>query len=196
MQGCASRRLRNGARSVLALEAESKQVFNLSQARVMLVDDTEIGLSILTQIVKGLGARNPVRCETLQQAQDAIAGDAIDLAIIDGFAGGGRGYELVRWIRTATQPPTCYMPILVTTGLARDEDVMRTRDSGGNIIIRKPISPATLLQRIVWVAKGGRQFLFAESYTGPDRRFRDRGPPSEGGRRKGEEGAIDLEGIE
>jgi CheY-like chemotaxis protein len=179
----------------LALEAESRQNFNLSKAKVMLVYDTEIGLSILTQIVKGLGAQALVRCESIQQAQDAISGDMIDLAIVDGFAGGGRGYELVRWIRTATQPPTCYMPILVTTGLARDEDVMRTRDSGGNIIIRKPISPATLLQRIVWVARGGRQFLFADSYTGPDRRFRDRGPPSEGGRRKDDADAVDLEGI-
>lgn len=179
----------------MALEAESKQHFNLSRAKVMLVDDTQIGLSILTQIVKGLGGQALVRCETIQQAQDAVAGDMIDLAIIDGFTGGGRGYELVRWIRTATQPPTCYMPILVTTGLARDEDVIRSRDSGGNIIIRKPISPATLLQRIGWVAKGGRQFLFADSYTGPDRRFRERGPPAEGGRRKGDVGAIDLEDM-
>jgi CheY-like chemotaxis protein len=176
-------------------EAESRQNFNLSQARVMLVDDTAIGLSILTQIVKGLGARSLVRCESIRQAQDAISGDGIDLAIIDGFTGGGRGYELVRWIRTATQPPTCYMPILVTTGLARDEDVMRTRDSGGNIIIRKPISPATLLQRIAWVARGGRQFLFADSYTGPDRRFRERGPPKGGGRRKGDAGVFDLESL-
>lgn len=179
----------------MALEADTKTQFNLSEARVMLVDDTEVGLSILTQIVKGLGAPSPIRCDTIQTAQDAAAANEIDLAIIDGFAGGNRGYELVRWLRTATQPPNCYMPILVTTGLARDEDVMRTRDSGGNIIIRKPISPVALLQRIRWVAKGGRQFLFADSYTGPDRRFRDRGPPPEGGRRKGEANAFDIDSV-
>lgn len=179
----------------MALEADTKTHFNLSQARVMLVDDTEIGLSILTQIVKGLGAQTTIRCETIQMAQEAAVANEIDLAIIDGFTGGNRGYELVRWIRTATQAPNCYVPILVTTGLARDEDVTRTRDSGGNIIIRKPISPVALLQRILWVAKGGRQFLFADSYTGPDRRFRDRGPPPEGGRRKGETAAFDIDSV-
>jgi CheY-like chemotaxis protein len=178
----------------VALEADTKTQFNLSNAKVLLVDDTEIGLSILTQIVVGLGARGPVRCESIPAAQAAVQESEIDLAIIDGFTGGNRGYELVRWIRTATKEPNCFMPILVTTGLARDEDVARSRDSGGNIIIRKPISPVTLLERILWVAKGGRSFLFADTYTGPDRRFRERGPPKEGGRRSGDE-KVDLDSV-
>lgn len=168
----------------MALAAATRTQFNLSNARVLLVDDTEVGLSILTQIILGLGARAPIRCGSIAAAQAAIQETSIDLAIIDGFTGGNRGYELVRWIRTATREPNCFMPILVTTGLARDEDVARSRDSGGNIIIRKPIAPATLLERILWVAKGGRTFLFSDAYTGPDRRFRDRGLPPEGGRRQ------------
>lgn len=168
----------------MALEADTKTHFNLSATRVLLVDDTEIGLSILTQIMLGLGARAPILCDSIASAQAAILESNVDLAIIDAFVGEGRGYELVRWIRTATKEPNCFMPILVTTGLARDEEVAKSRDSGGNIIIRKPISPVTLLERILWVAKGGRGFCFSDSYTGPDRRFRDRGLPPDGGRRR------------
>jgi len=41
-----------------------------------------------------------------------------------------------------------------------------------------------MLERIIWVAKAGRPFLFTGTYVGPDRRFRDDGPPDGVGRRR------------
>jgi hypothetical protein len=41
-----------------------------------------------------------------------------------------------------------------------------------------------MLERIIWVAKAGRPFLFAGGYIGPDRRFRDAGAPDGLGRRR------------
>jgi hypothetical protein len=52
------------------------------------------------------------------------------------------------------------------------------RDAGANFTIAKPITPKIVLERILWAAKEDRQFIECETYLGPDRRFKNDGPPS------------------
>ena len=51
-------------------------------------------------------------------------------------------------------------------------------------MIKKPIAPVVMLERIIWVSKSGRPFLFSDEYVGPDRRFKDEAPPGALGRRR------------
>ncbi len=145
-----------------------------------------MGMSILGSIVAGLGAKLLYRCSTVEQAQEAVATHRLDLAIIDSMPPGGGGYDLVKWIRTCGREPNCFVPILVTTGHTPAADVVRARDCGGNIIIRKPIAPIVLLERIIWASKEGRPYLFSDNYVGPDRRFQDKDVPAGSGRRRGD----------
>lgn len=46
------------------------------------------------------------------------------------------------------------------------------RDHGVNFTIVKPVSPAVLLDRILWMAQYDRPFISDPGYSGPDRRFR------------------------
>jgi DNA-binding response OmpR family regulator len=167
----------------MALDPASRSRYNLADAVVMLVDETPLGMSILTQIVNGLGAKKIFRCETVEQAQDVAMKHELDLAIVDGMASGA-GYDLVRWMRKSCQEPNCYVPVLLTTAHTPARDVVRARDCGGHLIVKKPFAPIVLLERIIWVAKEGRPFLFSDNYVGPDRRFRDEGPPQGVGRRR------------
>jgi DNA-binding response OmpR family regulator len=168
----------------LALDPESRARFNLDGAAVLLLDETPMGMSILVSIVTGLGAKLLYRCASVEAAQEAIAAHHIDLAIIDGLAPSGAGYDLVRWIRQSAREPNCFVPILLTTGHTPANDVVRARDCGGNIIIRKPIAPIVLLERIIWASKEGRPYLVSEGYVGPDRRFQDKEAPGGVGRRR------------
>lgn len=168
----------------MALDPASRARFNLERAAVMLLDDTPMGMSILVQIVTGLGAKTVYRCARVEEAQEVATNYEIDLAIVDGLAPSGRGYDFVRWMRTEAKEPNCYTPILVTTSHTPARDVMRARDCGGHIIIKKPIAPIVMLERILWVAKEGRPFLFSGDYVGPDRRFHNSGPPDGVGRRR------------
>jgi DNA-binding response OmpR family regulator len=181
----------------LALDPESRVRFNLEGAAILLVDETEMGMSILVSIVTGLGAKVLYRCASVEAAQEAVAQHHIDLAIIDGLAPSGAGYDLVKWIRQNTREPNCFAPILVTTGHTPAIDIVRARDCGGNIIIRKPIAPIVLLERIIWASKEGRPYLFSDGYVGPDRRFQDKAPPGGVGRRRAdaEAATIDIEGA-
>jgi hypothetical protein len=62
--------------------------------------------------------------------------------------------------------------------------IARARDCGSHITVKKPFSPLVLLERIIWVAKEGRPFLFTDRYTGPDRRFQEKEPPKGKARRQ------------
>jgi DNA-binding response OmpR family regulator len=176
----------------MALDPASRARFNLDKASVLLLDETPMGMSILVQIVTGLGAKQLHRCTSVEMAQEVAATHELDLAIVDSMAPGGQGYDFVRWLRQSAQEPNCYTPVILTTSHTPAGDVVRARDCGGHIIVKKPIAPIVMLERIVWVAREGRPFLFSGSYVGPDRRFRDDGPPDGVGRRREDQQVTDV----
>jgi CheY-like chemotaxis protein len=168
----------------MALDPASRARFNLERASILLLDETAVGMSILVQIVTGLGAKHLYRCTTVEQAQEIALAHQLDLAIVDSLSPSGAGYDFVKWMRQGAREPNCYTPVLVTTAHTPAADVNRARDCGGHFIVKKPIAPIVLLERIIWVSKAARPFLFADEYVGPDRRFRDDGLPAKGGRRR------------
>jgi len=168
----------------VALDPASRVRINLERASVLLLDPTPLGLSILVQIITGLGAKHLYRCLTVEQAREVALKETFDLAIIDGMAPSGDGYDFVSWLRRDAREPNCHAPVIVTTSHTPARDVARARDCGGHIIIKKPIAPVVMLERILWVSKGGRGFLYCDTYAGPDRRFRDEGPRADGRRRE------------
>ncbi|MCR5878188.1 PleD family two-component system response regulator [Phenylobacterium sp. J367] len=178
----------------MALDPASRSRYNLEDASVLLLDDTTLGMSILVQIVTGLGAKKLYRCTDVDAAKEVAQRHELDLAIVDGMSPSGDGYDFVKWMRTNCQEPNCYTPVIITTAHTPATDVARARDCGGHIIVKKPFAPIVMLERIIWVAKEGRPFLFSGEYVGPDRRFRDDGPPKGVGRRR-EDNAANAQPI-
>ena len=161
----------------MGLDPNSRARFNLKDASVLLLDATTLGMTILVQIVTGLGAKNLHRCADVESAREAVEGNQIDLAIIDSLPPEGAGYDFVRWMRREAGEPNCYTPIIMTTSHTPRSQISQARDCGANIIIKKPFPPITVLERIIWSSKEDRKFLFSDTYVGPDRRFRNIGPP-------------------
>jgi len=176
----------------MALDPASRTRFNLERAAILLLDETSVGMSILVQIVTGLGAKQLYRCTTVEQAQEAAVSYQLDLAIVDSLSPSGGGYEFVKWLRQHAKEPNCFTPVLVTTAHTPASDVNKARDCGGHIMVKKPIAPQVMLERIIWVSKEGRPFLYSDEYVGPDRRFRDDGPPGEVGRRREDKAAAEA----
>ncbi len=75
------------------------------------------------------------------------------------------------------------MPILIMTSDTREATIKRARDAGANMVIAKPMSPASLYDRLGWIAFNPRKFVDTRELfrTGPavqDRRLSGRrGPP-------------------
>src|SRR5678815_2277555 len=156
----------------MALDPASRARVNLATASILLLDETSLGMSILVQIVTGFGAKHLHRCNTVEQAREVSLLNEVDLAIVDSLMTTGEGYDFVSWLRREAPEPNRFAPVIVTTSHTPTRDVTRARDCGGHILVKKPIAPIVLMERIMWVSKGGRAFLHSEGYAGPDRRFR------------------------
>lgn len=168
----------------MALSATSRARFNLSEARIMLLDATPLGMQVLVQVLSGFGAKSMVRATSTAEARDHLDVNQFDLMIVDTLGPQGQGYDFVHWLRRSEFKMNCHAPVLMTTGHTRAADVQRARDCGAHFIIAKPLTAIGLLERIIWIAREGRQFVDCDRYIGPDRRFRDTELPAGHPRRR------------
>ena len=168
---------------------------NLDKVSVLIVDDSAPSLDLLAQVVSGFGVKTLQRADSAREAQVHLRDKAFDLIISATNMAGVDGYELVKWLRRAALEANRYAPVILVSGHTPPSQVFKARDAGANFTVAKPITPKVLLERILWAAKEERQFIECDSYLGPDRRFKNEGPPVgvEGRRRDDLRG--DLSGL-
>lgn len=160
----------------MTIDPNSK--LNLSLVSVLLLDSSQHGLEILAQILKGFGAQEVHRCLSVADAERIIKRSSIDLIIADPATRDGDGYELLKWLRSAPAERNRQVPMIVVSGHSTPTRVGKARDVGANFFVVKPVSPKTLLERILWINRDKRAFVeMDDGYCGPDRRFKFIGPP-------------------
>jgi CheY-like chemotaxis protein len=150
---------------------------NLERANILVLDGDIMSMSITTQILSGFGAKNIHRCESDDDARRVAEVQDFDLVVIDTSAIGLAGHEFVKWLRRDGLGSNRFAPVLVVTGHTQLSRVQAARDSGANFVLAKPLTPASLLQRIQWLARDRRTFVDCPAYAGPERRFKFDGPP-------------------
>lgn len=150
---------------------------NLEKVDVLLVDDSVASLNLLAQVMLGFGIKNLSRADSAKVAQGLLRDRTFDLVISATNMAGVDGYELVKWLRRGALEANRYLPVILVSGHTPPSQVFKGRDAGANFTIAKPITPKIVLERILWAAKEDRQFIECDSYLGPDRRFKNDGPP-------------------
>ena len=160
---------------------------NLEQSSVLLIDDNPRSLDMLSSIFHGFGVKEQIKCESAMAATEILRRRMVDLILVDCSMPEMDGYDFVRWLRRETAAPLRYTPVIMLTGHAAQSKVHKSRDCGASFVVAKPLTPAVLLKRTVWLAGDEREFVEAEGYVGPDRRVRNFGPPlGQPGRRAGD----------
>lgn len=150
---------------------------DLSNANVLIVGERASELDILAQMLMGFGVPRIQRCENSDEAIAIAGNDSFDLALVDAVLTPADGYSLVTTMRRQPQTFVRHMPIVLICGHVRRSDVVKARDCGANLVLRKPLSTQVLFNRIVLLARDQRQFVECDTYAGPDRRFQSFGPP-------------------
>lgn len=165
---------------------------NLRTIKALCVDSNAQGLDILSQTLLGFGVDRIFRAPNAGEAKAILKKDTIDLVLCDAVLGEDSGHDLVRWLRSSDMEPNCHAPVFVITGHALEPEVINARDCGSSFVVTKPLSPAVLMQRILWVAGADRPFIQSPNYIGPDRRFKFEGVPADlpKGRRRGDGGST------
>lgn len=157
----------------------------LGSVVVMLVESNPLEADILAQVLNGFKVKRLCRCSTAAQAADRLKQDAPDLVVVGAVQNGADGFEFIRTLRRDRDEMLRTAPVILLTGHTLQADVLRARDCGASFVVAKPVTPQILYERVLWLIRDRRGFIFNESYAGPDRRFQKLGPPPGAkGRRK------------
>ncbi len=145
---------------------------DFSRSKILLVDDLHPSRELMLQVLMGFRVKNVETCASADEASQQIAAKPFDLIIIDGEMPAEDGISLTRHVRSGPKKPNFTAPILLVSSHTPMDKVIRARDAGANMVIKKPIAPAVLLARIRWLACNDRDFVRTDTYCGPDRRFK------------------------
>jgi len=154
---------------------------NFNGVTALLVEGDRHSVSLLSEILRRFGLDNQYCIETGAEAKAHMQRVAVDFFFCEAVLPDMDGLDLVRWVRRSAPVP--YIPIVVLTGYSRVDAVVGARDAGANLVVKKPLSPQVLFDRLAWMGLGTRKFIETETYVGPDRRFKSIGPPDGLGRR-------------
>ena len=160
---------------------------NLTRSTVLLVEHNQMSLDVLSSIFQGFGVKQQIKCGSTAEAVAIMERRDVDLVLIDCSMPEMDGYDFTHWLRREAREAVRYTPMILLTGHAAESMVHKGRDCGTSFIVTKPLTPAVLLQRILWLGTDERSFVECDTYVGPDRRVRNRGAPTgTAGRRSGD----------
>jgi DNA-binding response OmpR family regulator len=152
---------------------------NLRNVTTLLIDSDHFTRGLIANMFRGFGMDSPVTAETGAQAKHHLTHHYADLIVLEAQLPDMEAAELIRWIRRQDKSPFRFVPVIVLSGYTQLRLVSVSRDAGANLVVKKPVSPSALFDRIAWVAKTVRPFIETADFIGPDRRFRDV-PPLDG----------------
>ena len=146
---------------------------DISQVNVLIVEDNLHFRTLMRTILQALGVEIVEEARDGAEAMEVLASFDADLAIIDWKMDGVDGVECVRRIRNGEDNVNKFLPIIMVTGYTDEKLARQARDAGVSDFLSKPISPKSLLSRIVSVISSDLAFVESETYFGPDRRRQD-----------------------
>jgi DNA-binding response OmpR family regulator len=128
-------------------------------------------------MMRGFRMDTPAIRDTGADAKQFLQQQAVDLIVTEAILPDMPSSELIRWVRRPEMGSVRFIPIIVLSGYTQLPTVAAARDAGANTVLKKPVSPQGLFDRILWVARVPRPFIECSTYTGPDRRFKADEPP-------------------
>lgn len=149
---------------------------NLSTAEVLIVGADPEGVEVLAEMFAGFGVHTPRRCASRAEAQTIVGEKELNLVVVDSALADSDGDVFISWLRRCGSP-NAWAPAILVTGHTTPSQIFKGRDAGASFVIRKPVPPLVMMQRIVWLLNDQRSFVTSPNYYGPDRRVRSVGPP-------------------
>jgi CheY-like chemotaxis protein len=159
-----------------ALPFRRQERVNLSTAEVLIAGADPDGVEVLAEMFAGFGVHTPRRCASGAEAMTIVGEKELNLLVVDSALADSDGDVFISWLRRCGSP-NAWAPAILVTGHTTPSQIFKGRDAGASFVIRKPVPPLVMMQRIVWLLNDQRSFVTSPNYYGPDRRVRSVGPP-------------------
>lgn len=151
--------------------ADARTLSRLEPAvrRVVIVEPNAASARLLSDIMKGLGAREVYTEGDEERALELVRDVEPGVIFTERSGETLNGETLARRVRRSSMG--CRMaPIIMVTGEATAAAIKGARDAGVHEFLRKPYTTGDLFKRVENVALKPRPWVEAVGYVGPDRR--------------------------
>ncbi|OUS12952.1 hypothetical protein A9Q97_05510 [Rhodospirillales bacterium 47_12_T64] len=118
---------------------------DISNRKILVVDDAQSLLDLIACILKKVGFTNIHLVKNGQEAMEIITSWAPDLIILDLMMPVMDGMEVCRQVRSSEK--TASIPIIVQTGMDDNKERLKAFESGASDLITKPINALELVAR-------------------------------------------------
>lgn len=148
--------------------------YDIERLNFLIVDDNKHMTMLVKNLIHALGSRNVSEANDAAEAFTELTHFPADIIIVDYQMQPLDGLDFVRLVRTGSDSPNPYVPIIMLTGHTEMSKVMNARDAGVNEFLAKPLSARSLYVRIQKIISQPREFVKTRIFFGPDRRRIDK----------------------
>jgi DNA-binding response OmpR family regulator len=134
------------------------------------VEDDPSMRALVRDILVAFGIQNVQTTHDGSQAYAELRHFPADIVICDWVMEPLDGIDFTRMVRSASDSPNPFVPIIMLTSHSSLERVLEARDVGVTEFLAKPVTANGLYNRIVAIIERPRQFVRTSVYFGPDRR--------------------------
>lgn len=150
---------------------------DLTGLRILIIDDSRYARSFLKSALYSFGARDILEAADGASGIEIMTSQKVDLLLVDHDMEPLNGIELTRFLRTGEIPAVRDLPVVMISGMAEMEKVVKARNAGVSEFLAKPVSAESLFRRVRNALVNPRPFVETAVYCGPCRRTIDRKPP-------------------
>lgn len=129
-------------------EGEKMDYEYLKQKCILLVDDEQELLDMVTSILKENGFQNVLSAKNVKEATKCAESCKPDLAILDVMLPDGNGFSLMEQLKSKAD-----YPILFLTARGEDEDKLKGFSLGADDYLVKPFLPKEFIYRITAILR-------------------------------------------
>jgi two-component system chemotaxis response regulator CheY len=146
--------------------------YRFDRLKIMVVDDNQHMRKLVVTILQAFGVIQIFEAADGTRAWAMLREANPDVIFLDWQMDGISGLDLVKMIRTSSQTPNPFVPIIMLTGHTHIDHVRQARDAGVNEFLAKPVSVRAIMSRLVSVIEHPRAYVRTRGYFGPCRRRR------------------------
>jgi len=136
----------------------------------LVVDDSAHMRTILRTILMGFGCRKIYEAEDGADGLEKLDAYGPDILIVDWEMPVLSGPEMIRFIRNPDGCRHAFVPIILLTAHTERRRMVEAKGFGVNEILRKPVSPKAIYQRVTSIIVDPRAFVRTPTYFGPEPR--------------------------
>ena len=122
-------------------------MWKTSRAEILVVDDDAVSRKILAQLLASAGYQCR-ECEDGAEALELMRAQQPSLLLLDFDMPGLNGTEVLKTLRSDSDPAIAQIPAIMLTGHGSEESEVRCLQAGADDFVTKPVNAAVLRARI------------------------------------------------